>query len=129
MTMNPPAWVADWLAGAADPDHILPHLQAFPVAVRATLARLPPACVAQWVGPRLDDVPYDAGFVPELGQHVIVVHVLEHDELGVVLLLLPEPDGPVLTIAESRAPLAVVGYRGGLTPDMMGMLRAGSASA
>jgi hypothetical protein len=36
--------------------------------VRAVLLRYPPGCVAQW----LEDVPHDARFVPELGQHVIV---------------------------------------------------------
>jgi hypothetical protein len=75
-------------------------------------------------GPRLDEVPYDVGFIPELGRYVIVAHVLEHDALGVVHLLVPEPDGPVLTIPERKAPFDVVGYRDGLTPEVMKVLRA-----
>lgn len=130
---TPPPWVAGWLAGDADPDQVLPHAHDFPVAVKAALERYPPGCVARWAGPAPVIVTgvEGFGFTPELGQLVIVAHVLEHLEVGIVLLLLAEPDGQPLMIPESIAPLEMVGYRGGLTPEVARVLlrRPGGAAS
>jgi hypothetical protein len=42
---------------------------------------------------------------------------------------LAEPDGEPLTMVESMAPLEVVGYRGGLTPEVTRVLLRGPGGA